>query len=123
MLRAPSPANQAAQPWSVEVITSYIAAYYYAGLTNVFLQFYLAPVDVEEDIAAVKRLVEESYKDFCMLDNWFATLDQHELQMNPNLHLYQEARDGWKPWVKDSRMIYSEIAKTSGGFSIAPTKG
>lgn len=109
MLEARPPASQAAQPWPFELIKSYIAAYYYAALTNVSFQLYLLPIEQVEGNNIVRSLIDESYKDFYLLDNWFATLDPAELQTNPNLHLYQEARNGWKPWVKDSTMVYREI--------------
>jgi hypothetical protein len=73
--------------------------------------FYLAPPEQEGVNDSVKRPIDESCKDFWVLDNWLAKLEPQELQSNPSLHLYQEARNAWKPWVRDSNMVCDEIRK------------
>jgi hypothetical protein len=103
-----NPASQVVKPLPLEIIQSYIAAYYYAALTNVSFQFYVAPMEQKADFA---KIIDQSYKDFCLLDNWFATVEPNELLTNPHLRLYEEARHKWKRYVKDSAMVYSERAR------------
>jgi hypothetical protein len=104
------PASKVVKPFPLEIIKSYIAAYYYAALTNVSFQFYVAPMEQKTD-NNFEKIIDQSYKDFYLLDNWFATVDPNELLTNPNLRLYAEARNDWKRYVKDSAMVYSERAR------------
>ena len=60
------PASQVVKPLPLEIIQSYIAAYYYAALTNVSFQFDVAPMEQKADFA---KIIDQSYKDFCLLDN------------------------------------------------------
>jgi hypothetical protein len=64
-------------------------------LTNVFGQAYLSLLGQVEDNNVVKTIIEASYKDFGMLDDYFATLDKNELQTHPNSHLFQQVQDLW----------------------------
>jgi len=110
IFQSPLPASRSLQQGQPEAIGGYIAAYYYAALTNVSFQAYLSAAEQLDDNDGLRGIIDASYKHFYMLDNWFAKLDPNELQTNPNLHLFQEARDVWRPWVKDSTII-SKSAK------------
>ena len=111
MLQAPAPASEAPQHWQLEAIKGYIVAYYYAALTNVSCQAYV-PAEQMAGNDILKGIIDASYAQFYALDHWLAKLDPHELKSNPNAHLFQEARDVWKPWVKDWLTISKKNQRT-----------
>jgi hypothetical protein len=69
MLQIPSPAIQAVQHGHPEAIESYILAYYYAALTNLFCQVCLPPIQQVEENDIAKTIMDASYGDFYMLDS------------------------------------------------------
>jgi len=117
LLQAPSTAAQAAQQWQSEAISGYIGAYYYAALTNIAHQFYLPALDQLQDGDVFKRIIDTSHADFFMLDQWFGTLNPQDLKNNRLAHLYSEAHDMHKPYVKDSTMVYQDRATGGRGQS------
>ena len=108
MLRLPLPPNPPSpvspNPRS-ELIEGYILAYYYAGLTNLFCQAHLSPVEDVKDNEILKTIADNSYRDFCVLNSWLEGRDQDEVQASPEWPLYQEARQAWRDLVKNSAMI------------------
>jgi len=107
ILRLPPPSSPASPRPPVESIESYILAYYYAALTNLFCQAHLSPVERVEEHDTVRVIADSSYRDFCMLDGWLGTLDLNELQLSLNWSLYVETREGWRNLVKNWAMITS----------------
>ncbi len=112
LLQIPSPAIQAAQHGHPEAIESYIIAYYYAALTNLFCQISLPPTQQVENNDVVKAIIDASYNDFYRLDSSLGALDPNEIQASPNSHLYQEVRDAWRHWVKNWTMISKRNQET-----------
>jgi hypothetical protein len=113
MLQIPSPAIQAGQHGHPEAIESYIAAYYYAALTNLLCQVSLPPTQQVENNDVVRAVIDASYDDFYILDSSLGALDPNEIQASPNSHLYQEVRDAWRHWVKNWTMISTRNEETS----------
>lgn len=96
--------NQALQ---VEVVTCYIAAYYYAGITNLAVQSYLPPLLDLGPNDALKRVVDQSYADFFTLDGILKGLEPAWLTSNRLYHLYTEASQ-WESSLKDSTRVYQD---------------
>ena len=113
MLQIPSPAIQAVQHGHPEAIESYILAYYYAALTNLFCQVCLPPIQQLEENDIAKTIMDASYGDFYMLDSSLGAFDEHEIRASPNSHSYQEVQDAWRHRVKDWTMV-SEGNKDTG---------
>src|SRR5215467_3115905 len=107
MLWVPPPSTPAPQRLPVESIESYVLAYYYAALTNLFCQAHLSPTEKVEDHDTVKAIADSSYRDFCMLDGWLGSLDLNELQLSANWSLYVDTREGWRNLVKNWAMVSS----------------
>jgi hypothetical protein len=105
MLRVSSPGDQASQQQPLKPIESYVLAYYYAGLTNLFCQVYLSPTDHLGDDDILKAIADASHRDFCMLDSWLGAPDKDEIHVNPNWQLYLEAREVWRNLVRNWAMI------------------
>lgn len=99
-----SPLSASQSPPS-ELIKGHILAYYYAGLTNLFCQAHLSPVEDVKDNEILKGIADNSYRDFCMLDSWLEGRDQDEVQASPEWPLYQEARQVWRDLVRNWAMI------------------
>ncbi len=104
MVRISKPVNQAecAHP---ETIESQIAAYYYMALTNVLCQTHVPQVRQVEEDDPVKALIDASYRDFHVIDNWLAGLDVNQIRATPSARLYREVQDTWRQHVKDWRTI------------------
>jgi hypothetical protein len=112
MLQIPSPAIQAVQHGHPEAIESYILAYYYAALTNLFCQVCLPPIQQLEENDIAKTIMDASYGDFYMLDSSLGALDPNVIRASPNSQVYQEVREAWRHWVKDWTMISKRNQET-----------
>jgi hypothetical protein len=113
LLQTPPPSTQANQAWRAETIKGYLGAFYYSAITNLCNQYFLPPLEQLQPDDLFKRMVDGSYQDFRMMDNWFTTLDQVELQNSPSYHLYCETLEKYKAFVKDSTTVYAERAANS----------
>ena len=104
-LRTP-PAGADTQVLLAEVLTAYIATYYYAGITNGAMQGHLPPLEELEEDDFAKRLVDSSCNDFRQLEGYIGQFDAPLVRGNRLHHLYVEAVQHWKPLVKDSTTVY-----------------
>jgi hypothetical protein len=88
-----------------DTIESQIAAYYYMALTNVLCQAHAPDIRQVEDDDPVKALIDTSYRDFHVIDNWLAALDVNQIRAAASGRLYREVQDAWRHHVRDWRMI------------------
>ena len=91
-----------------EIISSYIAVYYYACISNYCLQSYL-PHNIEDlkDDSAAKRLVDQSHADISFMEKLINGIELSLLQANKLYHLYNEA-SVWKAHTRDSTTVYRD---------------
>jgi hypothetical protein len=98
-----------------ELISCYIALYFYITQTNFWSQFYLPKIEEYDDKNELhnttKRIVDMSSKDFELIANILFKVDQTLLTSNALSHLLFETRDYWKDFVKDSTQVYSDRSK------------
>jgi hypothetical protein len=106
-LQAPA-ADASQQVLLNEVLTAYIATYYYAAITNVGFQTYLPPLEDLDDDNLAKRLIDSSYSDFNLLEALIGGFDRKMVKANRLQHLYAEATEHWKPLLKDATAVYKE---------------
>lgn len=114
----PAPDGNTKPQLTEYLVSSYLALYYYAGLTNIATQFYLPKLDELEPGNTLKNIVDRSHADFVYLENLIASLDQSLVQNSQLLNLYNEGLQ-MKGLVKDSTMVYQERA---GGESAQTEK-
>ncbi len=92
-----------------ELISGYIAIYYYTAVANVALQIHLpAEITELETNDGVKGLVDSSYADFVRLDSILTNVNQDRLTNNGLYSLYQQSVQNWKPYVKDTTTVYRD---------------
>jgi len=109
----PAPDGDTKPKLTEYLISSYLALYYYTGLTNIATQFYLPKIEELEPENTIKSIVDKSHADFAYLESLIATLDQQQVQGSQLFNLYQEGQQ-MRNLVKDSTMVYRERA---GGAS------
>jgi len=97
-----------AQVLANEAILGYIGIYYYSGIANVAWQYFLPPLHELQTDNAAKILVDQTCSDFRILETLISKIDPSTLQSSQLYHLYLEAYNRWKPYVKDSTMVYQE---------------
>ncbi len=102
-LRTPASSDQ-----TDELISCYIAIYYYAALTNIEGQVILPPdiSDLETDGLTIKGIVDSSNVDFLHLESVLRAIDARKLKNNPSHHLFLEAVE-MKQYVRDTASAYS----------------
>lgn len=103
MLRLPP--SRGPQPRHPKTIDSQIVAYYYAALTNLLGQACYLPIGQEESNGVLQVIIEASYSDFQILDNWLEEYDPSEIRASPNSQLYQEVRETWRQRIMDWAML------------------
>lgn len=108
-LRAPNTNDTQAQ-LQMEVITAYIAAYYYATVTNLASQAQLPPVETLTADDGVKKIVDQSFADSNFLESLLRGADATTIATSRLHNLYQETMTNWKPLAKDSSLVYAERA-------------
>ncbi len=99
----PSPEED---PTTQNIITNYIAIYYYTAVANVALQNYLPPIEDLVENPNAKNLLDTSYNDFNALERLLGEVDKSVLAKNALNSLYEITVEQWKPHVKDSTMVY-----------------
>jgi hypothetical protein len=86
-----------------ELLSSYIAMYYYTALTNFWAQCNLpnaADFDENDDLQQLtKRIVDGSSQDFVHMARILERVDQQRLAHSPLAHLLGETRDLWRHHV------------------------
>lgn len=100
--------NAPASTQNEELISSYIAIYYYAAITNIEGQALLPSdiADLETDGATIKGIVDSSNNDFLHLKGVLSGINERKLKASPLYHLFLEAVD-MKPHVRDTANSYS----------------
>lgn len=95
-----------------DAVMGYIGTYYYCAMANVALQTYL-PVfaELQPDNTA-RALVDQTFSDCNLLEGILNQFQPQALQASPLFHLYEEARNRWKPLVKDSLTVYQQRGTT-----------
>jgi len=95
-----------------DAVVGYIGAYYYCAMANVVLQGYLpAFTELQSDNTA-RPLVDQTFNDCNLLEGVLNEFQPQALQASSVFHLYQEARNRWKPLVKDSLTVYQQRGTT-----------
>lgn len=99
-----------------ELLTCYIAIYYYAAITNFWSQLYLPAAadfdDTNELHMLTKRAVDMSAVDFTYMAGILAECDQRALAVSPPAHLLAEAKDQWRHSVRPAADVF--IAREKG---------
>ena len=100
---------------NTEIISAYIALYYYTAQTNYWSQYYL-PSPEEFDSTndfdnLVKQVVDNSVTDFTAMLNILNKCEPKQLEDNPLYHLFKEAENHWKSLVKSSSDIFIQKSK------------
>ena len=101
LFQAPSPASRTAQIGHSETVEIQMLAYYYSALTNLFCQVCLPPIQQLEDNDVIRTIIDASYGDFRIADDWLGALDPKEIWASPNARLYWEVREAWRDQIKD----------------------
>ncbi|MBY0225627.1 MAG: hypothetical protein K2Q28_07470 [Hyphomicrobium sp.] len=100
-----------------ELLSSYIAIYHYAALTNFWAQFYLpsaAEYDAENSFHGLtKRVVDSSFQDFNHIAKLLQQADQKRLNRNPLVHLLDDTLTEWRDSVRSSSDVYIHRASAS----------
>lgn len=87
-------------------MAAYIATYYYVAVSNVAAQGYLPALEELGEDDTAKVLVDQSYRDFGILERTIGDINEPLLSQSTLSYLYQEALTRWKPLVKDSTGVY-----------------
>jgi len=100
-----------------ELISTYIAIYYYTALTNYFAQGYL-PHTFEFDEKnqfhqLVKRVLDTSQADFRRIEDIILAIDKNRIAANPLAHLLEEAITHWSRNVKSASDVF--VAQSQQG--------
>jgi hypothetical protein len=97
-----------------ELITCYIAIYYYCALTNFWAQHYLpnaSDFDEQNEFhQQVRRIVDTSATDFSHLARILSEVEHAQLAANPLANLLVEARDEWRTSVRTAAEVF--VART-----------
>lgn len=98
-----------------ELISCYIAMYYYAALTNFWAAGYLPDVaeadDKNEFQMMTRRIIDGSCQDFNNIAKLLGTLDQQRLERNPSVGILVETRDLWRHHVRSVSQLWMQRAK------------
>lgn len=95
-----------------EIITCYIALYFYTVQTNYWAQQFLPNLSEfnEDDINHItaRRIVDMSNGDFNTIAQILSKVDPKKLEENAIAGLLIETRDAWKDYVKTCTEVYIE---------------
>lgn len=98
-----------------QLVSSYVALYYYTGLTNYWAQLSLPPLEHYDDnpdfSSLVKNIVDTSYKDFFMIENILNKIDTGVVETCSTAYLIEDAIKVWRPRVMDSTESYAQREK------------
>lgn len=99
-----------------QLVTSYVALYFYIAQTNYWSQYYL-PKATEFDSAnefhlQTKRVVDLSDSDFQTVATWLGKCDPSLLANNPLSHLLIETKDTWRKYVRSSADVFVAKSQT-----------
>lgn len=92
-----------------ELVSCYIAVYFYTGHTNFWAQGYLPVPSLYDPTnpsqAAASRVVDASYADFLHMQKIFAGIDPKRLSENFLFRLFQET-EGWKSLIRPAAEVF-----------------
>ena len=98
-----------------ELITCYIAMYYYSAQTNFWAAACLPNIedfDVTNDFhQTTRRVVDVSCQDFQHMANVLGSIELSRLKRNPSFKLLEETRDLWRLHVLSVSDIWAQRAK------------
>ena len=98
-----------------ELVSCYIALYFYSAQTNYWAQIMLPDVtefDPQNSFdAACKRSVDMSAQDFDIMAGIISRVDLTRLNQNALNHLLEETKSTWKDLVKNSSQVYETRAQ------------
>lgn len=89
-----------------QLVSTYIAIFYYCGLTNLSTQGHL-PINETEADAAVRGIVDSSHVDYFSVKQTLSSITDGELRANTLYRLYEQAIS-WEGSIKNSTIIYTE---------------
>lgn len=117
-LPSPEESRQKAQ-LITELISSYVAIFYYAGVSNIANQYHL-PVQIENlsNADGIKKIVDQSYADYIYLKGILEGIDQQSIAQSSLNHLYIQAL-AWEPHIIDTATVYSR--RSTDQTNISPT--
>jgi hypothetical protein len=100
-----------------ELITCYIAMYYYSALTNFWAAGCLpdiADFDDKNDFHQLtRRIIEGSCQDFQHMANILEKIETSRLERSPSYRLLEETRDLWRHHVRSVSDLWAQRAKQS----------
>jgi hypothetical protein len=100
-----------------EVITSYIALYYYTSVANIWAQMALPPLDRYQSDPdrsnLVKQVVDESYRDFVFVTGLLERSDRTVIEAAPLQRLLQRTQNVNRHWVADATQVYARLAQAA----------
>lgn len=115
-----SPAPEAAQlePLYGELVSCYVALYYFTAVANVSLQITL-PVagdydEANEAHALVRRLVDSTAADFEHMAGILNRVDPSRIAQSAYPHLLADARDNWRPYVRTADQTFRAAQSAAG---------
>ena len=105
-LTTPGEERRTIQNLTEQLVTSYIAIYYYVALTNITSQGYLPNLSELDENNPIKTIVDSSNADFWWLDNILTNMNSADLQASPLHHLYIDTITNKKQHIKDSTGVF-----------------
>ncbi len=99
------PLKEAAQ---AELVSAYIAIYYYAGMSNSLSGWLLVTFGDILDADRTRywrEALDGSYRDYFWMADVIRRVGESTIQKNPLNVLYKEARDQWATHMKNSAML------------------
>jgi hypothetical protein len=107
---SPGPDTAQVEPLYGEVVSCYVALYYYTGVANVSLQISLPAAgdydETNEAHAMVRRLVDSTAADFAHMAGILNRVDPSRIAQSAYPHLLADARDNWRPYVRTADQAF-----------------
>lgn len=98
-----------------ELVSCYIALYFYCAQTNFWSQFYLpdaAEFDENNEFhSTIMRMVDMSAADFTHMANVLGQADRYRIESSPLHNLLIEARDRWRDSVRTCNQVFTSRAR------------
>ncbi len=107
---SPGPDPAQLEPLRAELVDAYIGLYYYTALTNVTTQALLPGPEsydeTDEYHRTMRRIVDSSATDFDHMARTLNGADPVRLAASRLAHLLAEARDLWRPLIRNTDMVF-----------------
>ncbi|RJO60123.1 hypothetical protein C4544_07245 [candidate division WS5 bacterium] len=95
-----------------DLISSYMVLYHYCAVTNIAAQSLLPDLNELTEDNYVKKVVDQSHQDFCLLETMITDLQPSDRDENPKKALFDDAYSNMREYVKDSTTVYSNRTQT-----------